>query len=476
MSNSSLDNDAEAEKRLVRKMDLTVFPILFVVYMLSFLDRINISNARIQGMTQDLDLTGNRFNIALFVYFVPYILLEVPSNMIIRKMRPSLYLGGLMFCWGIVNMCMGFVKSYGALVGLRFLLGVFEAGVMPGVVYLISMYYKRHELQIRMSFFFSSTLFGGAFGGLLAYAIAHLGGRAGMAAWRWIFIIEGAITAVVSVGAAFLIVDWPEQCKFLSPEELALLKKRLAADGGDIARMDTLNPYAYKLILSDWKIWLSSFVYMGIGITGYSTTFFMPTILKEFGWTAESAQVHTIPVYVVSGAGMLLAAWASDRLHHRYGFIMLGALLSTIGYGVLLSQQQHYATLSSSTKYGAVFLAALGGYIGTPIALAWLANNLSGHWKRAFGSGIQITVGNVVGIIASNIFVEHEAPTYRTGYGVALGLTWFGALTATVLALLLWRENRLRRDGKRDGRIATGTPKEEIDNMGDYHPAFRFTI
>lgn len=345
-----------------------------------------------------------------------------------------------------------------------------------------------------------------------------------MAAWRWIFIIEGAITAVVSVGAAFLIVDWPEQCKFLSPEELVLLKKRLAADGGDIARMDTLNPYAYKLILSDWKIWLSSFVYvsvhtyihtnylltfaytptylpshlftcpsnsyfnraptnhsgkctqMGIGITGYSTTFFMPTILKEFGWTAESAQVHTIPVYVVSGAGMLLAAWASDRLHHRYGFIMLGALLSTIGYGVLLSQQQHYATLSSSTKYGAVFLAALGGYIGTPIALAWLANNLSGHWKRAFGSGIQITVGNVVGIIASNIFVEHEAPTYRTGYGVALGLTWFGALTATVLALLLWRENRLRRDGKRDGRIATGTPKEEIDNMGDYHPAFRFTI
>lgn len=77
-----------------------------------------------------------------------------------------LYLGGLMFCWGIINMCMGFVKSYGALVGLRFLLGVFEAGVMPGVVYLISMYYKRHELQIRMSFFFSSTLFGGAFGGV----------------------------------------------------------------------------------------------------------------------------------------------------------------------------------------------------------------------------------------------------------------------------------------------------------------------
>ena len=161
-----------------------------------------------------------------------------------------------MFCWGIVNMCMGFVKTYEALVGLRFLLGVFEAGVLPGIIFLTSMYYKRHEYQKRMSFLFCSTLVGGAFGGLLAYSIAKLGGQQGYAAWRWIFIIEGAITSVIALIATFLIPDWPDQARFLSSEEKELVRRRIALDGGDSCKMDTLNPFAYRRILRDWKIWL----------------------------------------------------------------------------------------------------------------------------------------------------------------------------------------------------------------------------
>ena len=215
---------------------------------------------------------------------------------------------------------------------------------------------------------------------------------------------------------------------------------------------------------------------MGIGITGYSTTFFMPTILKEFGWTAESAQVHTIPVYVVSAVGMLLVAWASDKLRHRYGFVMLGVVVATIGYAILLSQSA--SNLSSETKYAAVFLATLGGYVSTPLALVWLSNNLSGHWKRAFGSAIQVTIGNIAGIVASNIFLTSEAPRYPTGYGVAIGMTWLGGLAATALVLLMHRENRLRERGLRgDGRFVDGGPsKEELENMGDAHPSFRFTL
>jgi MFS family permease len=266
--------DPAVERRLLMKLDLCIYPILFVVYTLSFLDRINISNARIQNMANDIDISGNHFNIALFVrpepevsgryallmvtqiYFIPYILLEVPSNIIIRKVRPSLYLGGLMFIWGIINMCMGFVQSFGALVGLRFLLGVFEAGVLPGIIYVTSMYYKRHEYQKRMSLLFCSTLVGGAFGGLLAYAIGNLGGRDGYQAWRWIFIIEGAITAFISFISMFLIPDWPEQARFLSAEEKELVKRRIEADIGDMCGMDKLNRFSFNLIFSDWKIWL----------------------------------------------------------------------------------------------------------------------------------------------------------------------------------------------------------------------------
>ncbi|KAF7533963.1 hypothetical protein G7054_g6650 [Neopestalotiopsis clavispora] len=462
--------DPRIEGRLVRKIDLYVFPILFVIYMMSFLDRINISNARIQGLDDDIDLGGNRFNIALFLYFIPYILLEVPSNMLIRKTRPSLYLSGLMFTWGIINMCMGFTHSYEALAALRFLLGATEAGVLPGIIYLTSMYYKRHEFQLRMSFLFCSTLVGGAFGGLLAYAISRLSMSQGYQAWRWIFIIEGAATALVAIIAAFLIADWPEQCRFLNAEEKDLLKRRLADDGADCARMDTLNKYAYKLIFMDWKIWLGSLIYMGIGTTGYAITFFMPTILNEFGWVASEAQVRTIPVYAVSAVCMLVAAYLSDRCRHRYGFLMFGCLVATVGYSLLL----HQSSLSQESRYAALFLVSLGGNMATPMSLAWLSNNVSGHWKRAFSSGFQVTIGNLAGIIGTNIFLPSEAPRYSTGYGVSLGMLWLGAMSATAMFVGLWLENRKRSRGKRDDRLAL--PDDKVKNMGDYHPSFRFTL
>ena len=171
---------------------------------------------------------------------------------------------------------------------------------------------------------------------------------------------------------------------------------------------------------------------------------------------------------------MLLAAWGSDRLQHRYGFILLGAVLSTLGYSILLAQQHHYAALSASTKYAAVFLAAMGGYIGTPIALAWLANNLAGHWKRAFGASTQVSIGNVAGIIGSNIFLAKEAPNYPTGYGVALAFMWLGFICCAIMAFLMWKENKKRDAGGRDDRLSL--PEEERNNLGDDHPSFRYSL
>jgi MFS family permease len=396
--------------------------------------------------------------------------MEVPSNMIIKKFRPSLYLSILMFCWGIINMCMGFVHSYGALLGLRFLLGIFEAGVLPGIIYVTSLYYKRHEYQKRMSFFFCSTVVAGAFGGLLAYAISKLGGEHGFASWRWIFIIEGAITSTLSIIASFLIIDWPEQTKYLNAEEKELLRRRLAADVDDSCRMDVLNKTSFKLIMSDYKIWLGALVYMGIGVPGLSGTFFLPTILLEFQWVAQEAQIRTIPVYVFAAGMMLIGAWASDKLKHRFGFFIAGTGMVTIGYGMLLSQ----VGKSRDYKFGAVFLVFGGAYMVTPMALAWLQNNLSGQWKRAFGSSIQVTIGNLAGIIGSNIFLANEAPTYVTGYSVALAMMWLGAICATILFLLMRRENKKRDAGERDDRL--NLPEDIKNNLGDAYPTFRFTL
>lgn len=230
---------------------------------------------------------------------------------------------------------------------------------------------------------------------------------------------------------------------------------------------------------------------MGVGVTGYATTFFMPTILLEFGWRAEEAQVRTIPVYAVSTVGMLLVAWLSDRLRHRYGFILLGCVVATVGYGVLLSQPQqppphhqqypdHHQQRRADgrdAKFAALFLVSLGGYAATPLPLAWLANNLAGHWKRALGSGLQVTVGNVAGIVAANIFVQADAPAYRTGYAVALAMMWLGAAAATAMCACMARENRRRdRRAAEHGTLPPRGDTEDEGNRGDDDARFRFTL
>lgn len=131
--------DPEAEKKLLRKLDARVLPPLFVLFLLAFLDRSNIGNAKIQGLTQDLKMEGVDYNIALFVFFIPYILFEVPSNIMLKKVAPSTWLSSIMVLWGICTLGQGLVNTFGGLVALRVLVGFFEAGLFPGCVYLISM-------------------------------------------------------------------------------------------------------------------------------------------------------------------------------------------------------------------------------------------------------------------------------------------------------------------------------------------------
>jgi len=184
-ANSQHVEEAQAAAKLLQKCDLHLIPPLMVVYFLSFMDRTNIGNARIQGMTEDLKMTGSDYNMALFVFFIPYILFEVPSNIVIKRLPPSLWLSAITVLWGISTVGMGLVKNIEGLIACRALLGLFEAGIVPGCVYLIGMYYTRYELQWRMSLFFSASILAGAFSGLLAFAIAKMSDVGGLESWRW---------------------------------------------------------------------------------------------------------------------------------------------------------------------------------------------------------------------------------------------------------------------------------------------------
>ncbi|WEW55773.1 hypothetical protein PRK78_001206 [Emydomyces testavorans] len=465
--------DPAAEKALLLKCDIHVVPILFLLFLLSFIDRINIGNARLQGLEKDLKMKNHDYNIALFIFFIPYVLLEIPSNLILKKVAPSTWLSSIIGGWGIVTVCQGVTQSFAGLVVCRFLLGVFEAGFVPGSIYLISMYYKRHELQTRFNFFFCASIIAGAGSGFLAYAIANMDGVSGYRAWRWIFILEGIVTVVVAVASKFIIPDWPETAKFLNEDERRLLIARLAADNKG-ATMDRLDKKAIKRCLKDVKLylggsWVRILMYFGIVNTGYATSFFTPTILNQLGWTAVRAQVMTVPVFFVATVVTLSCAFASDRLRHRYGFTMLGCCVATSGYVILLCQKH----VSVGVRYAAVFLVTAGGYIAQPVVLVWLSNNMGGHYKRAISSSMQIGIGNSGGLVASNVFINSEKPLYPTGFGTSLALVWLCGLSCTAFFFWCRRENQIRDAGGRDDRYSL--PEDELNNIGDDHPAFRFT-
>ena len=248
--------------------------------------------------------------------------------------------------------------------------------------------------------------------------------------------------------------------------------------------MDTFNAAAFKRVINDWKIYIgfvaypfhsqymlitsSALMYFGAVNTGYVIALFLPTILKELGYTSSKAQIYSIPVYIVAAVCMLTIATLTDKLKRRYPFVLVGCAIATVGYCILLGQ----AHVSVGVRYMAVFFIAAGGHSTHPITLGWLTNNVSGHYKRAFSTAIQISIGNCAGFVGSNIFVDSQAPAYKVGYGVSLACIWLTVVTATAFVYGLRRENQKRERGDRDWRYSLSS--EEVKNLGDDHPAWRF--
>jgi len=193
----STETDADRvaeEKALVRKIDIALLPCIWIMYLLSYMDRTNIGNAKVAGMTEDLNMSSDQYSIALVVFFITYVVFEVPSNLILAKTKPSIFLPTIMFLWGAATMCMAVIKNYGQLVALRTLVGVLEAGFAPGILLILSSWYKKEEQSKRFAVYISAAVLSGAFGGIIAGAITgNLDGKSGLTGWEWLFVSRTAV-------------------------------------------------------------------------------------------------------------------------------------------------------------------------------------------------------------------------------------------------------------------------------------------
>ncbi|PNS14078.1 hypothetical protein CAC42_6591 [Sphaceloma murrayae] len=455
------------ERKLMTRVDMRVIPFLCILYLLAFLDRVNISNANVFGLSAELGLDGNKYNNALVIFFVPYILFEIPSNILLKKFKPHVWLSICMFGFGLVTLIQGFVVNYSGLLATRFWLGIFETGMFPGCFYLIGMWYKRSEAQKRYSFFFSSTTLAGAFGGLLAAAIGKMEGIAGYRGWRWIFILEGLLTCVVSFAFFFLIPDFPEEAKWLNEEERSYIKARLEADQGKSARERKLTGKDVLQVFKDVKVWLGGLMYFGLIVPAYGYAYFSPTIIRSYGYSPIQTQLHSVPPWAVAFGFSMIMAYISDKTRHRFAFTMIGTFIGVIGFSILVSVFNR-----KNLQYASLFLVTMGTYSTMPIIVCWFNMNLGGHHRRSVGSAWQISFGNIGGIIAVYAFLAKDAPRYIRGYAICLGFTALAIVSCIAYFICCRWQNRQRDKAPVD----VGLTEYEKTELGDMSPEYRYQL
>ncbi|KAJ6153745.1 hypothetical protein N7470_006704 [Penicillium chermesinum] len=464
--------DDEEQQRLTRrllwKLDVRILPVLALLFLCSFLDRTNVGNAKIIGLEKDIKISDHQYDIGLAIYYLFYICSELPSNLVLKKVSPKIWLPFLTITWGIITMCLGFVQNYGSFVAVRALLGVAEGGLLPGMILYLSSFYRRADLALRIGLFYTAASLSGAFGGLLARGLAEIGPRGGLEGWRWIFIIEGL--AIVCGFLSYVVLpNSVETTSFLTAEEREFGHERLMLDN-PMSSQGTLAPEEQAFMWSEVirgvlnvQVWLSASAYFAILSGLYSFGLFLPTIIQNLGFAKDANQVQLWSVipYAVATVVTVAVAVISDRLQLR-GVVMLFVLpIAIVGYAVIANID------SPRVQYGMTFLMATGQYASVPCILVWMSNNSAGHYKRATTSALQLAIANAGGFVATFNYPKRDGPQFHRGHTIILGLlvsAWFMILFNVLYCAKI---NRDKRSGKYD---------KFSDKNDDRNPDFKMIL
>ncbi|KEF57115.1 uncharacterized protein A1O9_07305 [Exophiala aquamarina CBS 119918] len=467
----------EKRKRIFRKVDIRLIPMLALLYLAAHIDRANIGNAKIEGMIEDLNMTGVQYNTVLSIFFIPYVLFEIPSNILLKKFkRPSTYLAILVVSWGIVMTLTGVVKNFSGIMAVRVLLGIFEAGFFPGAIYLCSYWYMPKDLATRISYFYCASALSGAFSGLLAAAIAQMDGVAGYQGWRWIFLLEGIATVVLGIACFFLLIDTPAlSTRWLDPEEIQYLELSMfIKQGGKFREEESGFKWRdLRIVLTNWRVYVQAYFLICQSALSYGTKFTLPSITKAMGFSSTNAQLTSAPPYVAAAISAIIFARLSDRFYWRMPFVVIPMGIVTIAYSVIISLHGELQA-KKGVAYFSVVLAVVGIYPIQAAAASWNANNIAPSSRRAIGIALMNCVGNVGGIVGSFMYLESEKPKYYTGFGLSLA---FGASGMVVAFLLEWsykfanaRKALVAEEAK------TKYTEEELFDMGDKSPLFKHVL
>ncbi|XXH00611.1 catabolic L-serine/threonine dehydratase [Hypoxylon texense] len=433
------------EKKLLRKIDLYMIPCLWFMCVLAYVDRNNIGNAKAAGMGKDLGLTDANYSMLISIFFIAYLVLEVPSNLVLARCRPSLYLPGIMAAWGILVAGMSQVKTYQGILVCRFFLGMIEAGFSK-----------------RFSIFFTALCISGAVSGLLSGAIiSGLEGAKGMQGWRWLFLIEGVITVVFSIFAAFILVDYPGTSRRLTPDERQLATIRILHDKKAHSSHATkkLSPLqAVWASLVDLRVYFFTALYLldnGCATINY----FVPTVVQNMGYAGVRAQWMTVPIWIVATAFLCIVPQTADRFKERRWHITFGFTLAFVSGIIIVTVENNLAA-----RYAFICFYISGVYAAFPLILTWASETISlPSEKRAVSIAIVNAVGNLAAIYGSYMWPSTDAPSYKRGFTAMAGMCGAGAIITALMPIVFPYLPKFTTKAERELEVIEGHTSERSE-------------
>ncbi|KAL4889021.1 major facilitator superfamily domain-containing protein [Aspergillus ambiguus] len=429
------------ERELVKRLDSCLLPAVVILFLMNILDRNNIANAKISGLPESLGITNTQYNTSLMIFYVGYVITQLPSNVLILRVKPSLYIGFVTAGWGVVSMCQAFTTNFPGLFMSRFVLGLIEGPFLPGVFFLMSCWYKRSELPPRIAILYGANMLASSFGGLIAAGIvARMDGKLGRPAWQWLFIIEGSMTIAIALLVIPFIPDFPTSTKrwWLKREHQALADWRLQNENAGLVDDDPQSLlWGVKQALIDPKLYMFIILQMSL-LTAQSFNNFFPSIVETLGYNETITLLLTAPPYFFAFICSLVISFHAAHKKERGFHIAIPLLFSLLGNLLAMFVP------TTGGRYFSMFLMTAGSYSPYNLCVSWLSSSLPRpRAKRAAALAILNLMGaGVAHFYTSYMFPDSQQPRYYAGGGVMSGACLVCATMAMVIKWYLRRENR----------------------------------
>jgi ACS family tartrate transporter-like MFS transporter len=429
------DPNAEPiERDTMRRVTRRLIPLLMICYFVGYLDRVNVSFAALT-MNEDLHFSAAVYGFGGGVFFLGYFLFEIPSNLLLARFGARKWIARILITWGIISALTAAVWNEASFYGIRFVLGLAEAGFFPGIILYLTWWFPSYYRSRITGMFMTAIPISVVLGSIISGWIISVTHGWGMAGWQWLFVLEGVPAAILGVIVLFYLTDTPDLAHWLTPAQRTWLNERLASER---AQRETVHHYALGETLLNGRVWALTLVYFGQNVAGYGLVIFLPQIIKRFGVSdVQTGFINAIP-FACAAVAMVLWGLHSDRTGERTKHTAAACFLTFIGLAACLGIDNPYLLMT------AIVLAQMGQSSIAPTFWALPTAMLSGT-AAAGGIALINAVGNLGGFIGPYAMglIRDSTGNFKLG----LFAISCGALVAGIVVLALGHDRGLERIG-----------------------------